>query len=724
MVIRQATRRAWRGASSPSVDNLVPVPPSDAPNAAGYRWGSVAIGGGGFVSGLIPSRTREGLWYARTDVGGAYRYSQSSATWTPLLDWVSDSETGFLGVESIALDAQAPERVYMLVGISYFNGGKSAILRSTDYGNNFSVTEVTSQFTAHGNGLGRQTGEKLAVDPSDGHILLTGTRDRGLFRSADYGATWQRLSSLDVTSTPNGNGIAFVIFDPKSASGGVTPKIYVGISRPSAENLYVSTDAGQSFRAVAGQPKGFTPQRAALSSSGVLHVTYANGPGPHPTNTDAMDHGALWKLDTQSGAWTEITPLRGADNRAFGGISIDAKNPKRLLASTSNTWMQQPWGHGDRFFLSEDAGQSWTDLIASRKLTLETGEFPWIKDHSIHWAGSIEIDPFDSERAFVVSGNGVFMTENLGATPTSWKFAVKGLEETVPLDAVSVPGGPFISVIGDYDGFVHTDLRASPALGRHRPNVGTTHSLALAAKNPSVLARSGSELFLSKDGAVSWTKLDRPSADKNGRLALSADGNLLLWAANSQLWRRDDSGKWSRVKGVDFEAAPAADAVDASKFYVYDPKSGSFFVSSDGGKSFAKSAALEAGGAPRIAAVPGVSDDVWVPLHGKGLTRSKTAGREFEVVANVASCTAIGFGIGAPGKTYPAVYMWGAPKEQPTGVYRSDDAGQTWLRINDDAHEYGGPANGQFVLGDANVYGRVYLSTAGRGIAFGTLEPR
>jgi hypothetical protein len=52
------------------------------------------------------------------------------------------------------------------------------------------------------------------------------------------------------------------------------------------------------------------------------------------------------------------------------------------------------------------------------------------------------------------------------------------------------------------------------------------------------------------------------------------------------------------------------------------------------------------------------------------------------------------------------------------GVYRSINQGASWTRINDDAHEWGGPGNGQFVIGDMNMYGRVYISTAGRGIAY------
>jgi photosystem II stability/assembly factor-like uncharacterized protein len=293
----------------------------------------------------------------------------------------------------------------------------------------------------------------------------------------------------------------------------------------------------------------------------------------------------------------------------------------------------------------------------------------------------------------------------------------------VPLDAVSLPGGPFVSVIGDYDGFVHPDLAESPPQGRLSPTMGTTYSLAVAAQRPNVLARAGSEIYLSTDAAAHWTKIERPSTDKGGHLALSAEGSVLLWSSNSVVQRTPTARvAWSRVKGLAFDAAPAADSSDPKRFYAYDPGSGAFYVSQDAGQSFARSAALEPGGAPRIRSAPGVAGDVWVPLHRKGLTRSKNAGSEFEAVASVRSCTAIGFGVAAPGKSFPAVYIWGAPQTGPVGVYRSDDAGVSWLRVNDDAHQYGGPANGQFVLGDANVYGRVYLSSAGRGILVGTPE--
>ena len=63
--------------------------------------------------------------------------------------------------------------------------------------------ENYTQFKAHGNGMERQNGERLQVDPANSNILYAGTRWNGLFKSSDAGATWSRLSGLNVTTTTN-----------------------------------------------------------------------------------------------------------------------------------------------------------------------------------------------------------------------------------------------------------------------------------------------------------------------------------------------------------------------------------------------------------------------------------------------------------------------------------------------------------------------------------------
>ena len=55
------------------------------------------------------------------------------------------------------------------------------------------------------------------------------------------------------------------------------------------------------------------------------------------------------------------------------------------------------------------------------------------------------------------------------------------------------------------------------------------------------------------------------------------------------------------------------------------------------------------------------------------------------------------------------------------GIWRSTDEGANWVRIDDDAHQYGGPGDGRFVVGDMNAFGRVYMMTAGRGIVYGEI---
>ncbi|HTF82586.1 MAG TPA: hypothetical protein VL947_12705, partial [Cytophagales bacterium] len=471
----------------------------------GYSWSSMAIGGGGFVSALVTSKTEQGLMYARTDVGGAYRWDAATSTWIPLTDWVSEDETGYLGVESIALDPQSSSTVYMLVGIDYFNSGKTAILKSTDYGNTFAVTEVTSLFKAHGNGMGRQTGEKLQVDPNNSNILFCGSRRNGLFKSSNAGASWSKVTGLNITTTPNDNGISFVYVDPSSGTkGNASQTIYVGISRTTAPNLFISKDGGATFNPLEGAPNNsFMPQRVAVANDGVMYINYANGAGPHGhwNLPEPMDNGGIWKYHTKTAAWTQVTPA--GIQRPWGGISVDPANSNRVIASTINTyWAQGTEGYGDRIYLSTNGGTSWTDVVL-RGYTLDPNGVTWIPKHAIHWAGSIEFDPFDVKKVTVTSGNGVFMNSHVDAS-NIWKFEVKGFEETVPRDLISIPNGAVFSVIYDYTGFKHTDPTAYAPI--HNPPSGTTTGIAYASLNTQKLVRVGDDVYYSLNQGTTWTK--------------------------------------------------------------------------------------------------------------------------------------------------------------------------------------------------------------------------
>ena len=150
-----------------------------------------------------------------------------------------------------------------------------------------------------------------------------------------------------------------------------------------------------------------------------------------------------------------------------------------------------------------------------------------------------------------------------------------------------------------------------------------------------------------------------------------------------------------------------------SKFYAY--KDGSFYISVDGGNSFTKTfSILPSYGQAK--ALPGIEGDIWYAGNDGGLWHSTDGSFSFIKLTQVETAEIIGFGKPAPGKDYMAIYMVGV-MDGVHGVYRSDDAGESWLRINDDEHRYGWI--GKAITGDPDVYGRVYLATNGRGIIYG-----
>ena len=677
-----------------------------------YKWGNVAFGGGGFVSGLVTCKSEQNLMYARTDVGGAYRWNASTSTWTPLLDWCNTSQTGYQGVLSFAIDPTVNNNLYLLVGTSYFNNGATAILRSSDYGKTFSVSDVTKQFKINGNSMGRNNGERLQVDPNNSNILYCGSQSNGLFKSDDAGISWAQVASLGTVTTPNGNGINCVIIDSTDGIKDTASKTLYVFKSDTGTNFYRSDDAGISFIAVPNAPATLLPQRAVLAKDHNLYITYADNEGPYNATT-----GQIWKYNTHTGSWTNVSPT--GIKLPFSGISVDPNNPLKLIASTINVYQRQFSGvYGDKFYLSTDGGITWRDLIGSG-IKMNANGCPWFSTASIHWAASIEFDPFNTDKVWVCSGNGVFFCNSISAATNTWYFGAKGIEETVPLDIVSIPNGPLMTVVGDYDGFKNTD----PALygTRFNPAMGSNTSIACAALNTQKLVRIGNKMYYTNNQGASWTQCASIMGTGN-KVALSADGSVILHCPDNSTstYRSINNGtNWTACTGIR-ASLPVADPVNPSRFYAYNSGDGNMYTSIDGGVSFTVAGAPGVGGNTLIRTAPDRKGHLWVAMNNGGLKRSIDSGATYAKVFGVTACSAVGLGKADSLATYYTIYIWGTVSGI-TGVFRSTNLGATWTRVNDDAHQYGGTGNGQFIIGDFNIFGRVYQSTVGRGVAYADL---
>lgn len=684
----------------------------------GYVWKNAPIGGGGFVTGIVTHKT-SGDRYCRTDVGGAYRWDATNNKWVQLMDWLNESENGFIGVEALALDPQNANNVYMLCGTDYINGGRTAILKSTDKGNTFTYTDVTSKFKAHGNGGGRGNGERLAVDPRNSNILFCGTRANGLWKSTDAGVTWN-LAWNGVTTTANGNGICFVLFDPSgSVVNGVSQTIYIGVSRTGSGNIYKSTDGGATFTDITATT-AFMPHRAALQGT-TMYVTYADGAGP-ALNGD----GKLYKLNTASGVWANVTPVHSKDY-AYGGVSIDPTNANRVIVSTCGMYWNNQFGTGwgDFVFLTTDGGTSWT-LKNGSNATYDANGMGWSNGGAVNWMDCIEFDQSNLNRVRVIGGGGVYTCSDITAANPSWKYDVTGIEETALLDGISIPGGSVITSFGDVTGFVHEPLTSYPQ-ARLSPTDGNNVSIAYAAGNTNRVVRAsngGNIVYYSNDKGATWTGCTT-NMGSDGRVSISADGGTILHCpgnSTTTYYTTNNGASWSACSGISFQyAAPVADQVNSNYFYIYQPRTGELFRSSNKGVSFSVAGTPGASTAnypwepAQIRTVPGFEGHVWVPLFNNGLKYSTNAGAAYTTVPNVSYCKSIGIGKAMPGASYPTVFIWGTVSGV-TGLFRSTDQGNTWLKLNDDAHQFAGAP---LLFGDMNVAGRVFMSSGGgRGLLY------
>jgi hypothetical protein len=718
---------------------LKPHTPSHAAAVSSYNWKPLKIGAGGYVTGIAIHPTTPNLMYVRTDVGGAYKLGAND-TWQQLIvaSAVPNLTPSDYNVESLAVSKSNDQTLYLAVGDDLTNQ-TGRILKSSNQGQSF--TDNGQRWYIGGNQDYRQGAERLAVDPNNDNVAYFGSRKDGLWVTIDGGQTWTQVSTSSIpvgSNTGTAVGDSFVVFDPGSGTtNGKTNRIYVGVA---GSGVYMSPDAGASWTNVMSIASTLVPFSASIASDGTLYVGFDATSGA----------GAVEKYAPASNTVTTISPSSSVTDYK---VAADPTNPQRVIVVSGGVT-------GGNMWRTTNGGTNWDTL----SVTVSSSTIPWVTntDESNYLSSSqIVFDPLVAGKLWFPEGIGLWYSTDTTGSTVNWTFYSQGIEETVTSDLIAPPGDAPTSNIFDRQGFYHANPDSYPTQplidgafwgGTSLDYSGGTPGtlVTVQAKNnysPSLTGRGAT----STDGGKTWQLFgSTPTNNVGGNIAISAtDPNNLVWLpstgnfgqGNPPYYSQDGGKTWSQSAGITSpnthwlfwwgsKRALASDKVNnafyAITFSSTTSATGTFYTSTDGGKTFAQAAnspACEQNGDchvyGQIHAAPGYAGHVWSSAAKDGLWYTTDAGQSAWVkVSGVQQARAFGFGKALPGYSYPAIYLYGeANGDTSFGVYRSPDQGATWTLVSQ--APLGINQNLNVVTGDMNTAGRVYVGFTGNGFAYG-----
>ena len=718
-----------------------PPPPllgTDGPTAGeSYGWRPVAIGGGGFITGLSFSRAGDRL-VARADVHGAYGWNAQRDRWESLVTAATMPESDRTpnsaneGVYEIVIAPSDPDRLYMAL--------KGRIFRSGDGGKYWHRGEE-HVFHFDPNADGRIAGPFLAVSPVDADMLLLGTAADGLWLSVDGARRWRKVETVPAARDAVSPGIA-IWFAPD----GKGQRIYAASP---GNGLYLSEDGGRSFRPASGDPAAGPRavwRGAFLADGGFLAVD--------------RDGEAVWLY--RGGGWISLTKTGALPPARYVGVAVEAGTDRAVVVDEGgNGWCRaapaSPWRR------------------MARRVLPGKGEPPWLRvaDQSYFATGNVVFDPARRGRLWAASGTGPYVAD-LGeqCDLLSWSSRVRGIEELVAMDVIQTPGHAPLFAALDFGIHVKPDLdRYSESYGPVERVLIAAQQLAWTPADPAFVATNASDTRTgccwqdgrsvmagySTDGGASWNRFaslptppgtsgDDPWRMAFGTLAVAADSiDTIVWMPGynrSPFYTRDRGRTWHRV-ALPGEKLPntgsfpslwqqrktlAADRVWPGTFYlVHSGEAGNaalrgLWRTRNGGESwtriFAGEIAPGSGHAAKLRAVPGHAGHLFFTSGVRGggadrrLRRSVDGGTHWEAMDGITDVDDIAFGRAAQGARYPALYLSGRVNGR-YGIWRSVDEGRRWQRLID--FPLGRLDQVTVMEADKDVFGRLFIGYMGSG---------
>ncbi len=501
--------------------------------------------------------------YAATASGGVWKSSDQGENWKPITD-----ELPSLSIGDIALDPSDKNTVYVGTGEPNCGGGSitydgRGIFKSADGG----ASWVSLGLESSGN-IGR-----IEVDPKQPNRifvaamgnLFTNNAERGVFRSTDGGASWQK--TLFINDSTGCIDLAIHPLNPDT----IFAVSWERIRRPNKRvyggpgcAIWRSTDGGDNWTKLsAGLPAsnlgrigiGISP-----SEPSTLYAIYAdqigyfkgiyksvnngnswslvNGGDPgypgygwwfgqirvHPNNPEEVfAMGLDWTKTTDGGQfWTDVSPQLHADYHAF---YIHPNNPDlQVVGNDGGLYISTDGGAGwehrpfpvTQFYSSEIDFQHPTRLFGGAQdygtwRTLSGGIGDWNQFGGGDGFVTL-VNPLNSSIFYYESQYGGFVGSNGASAPSSNRY-----NWNTPY--IFDPNNPNVMYFGAEKLFKSTngglnwsaisnDLSNGPT-GQNGVQYGTITTISASSINPNVLwvGTDDGNVWVTSTGNNNWTKV-------------------------------------------------------------------------------------------------------------------------------------------------------------------------------------------------------------------------
>ncbi|MBQ7919442.1 MAG: endoglucanase [Lachnospiraceae bacterium] len=613
-----------------------------------YKYKNAPIPGGGYVTGLQYHPKKKDVLYARTDIGGTYRFDFEKNRWKSLIEHVTGEHLEETYPIALGLDEKHPERLYIASGI--WNKGEGVLSISEDYGETFTKEVIPT--TVHGNQSGRGVGYRLVVDKNDSSVLYFASQIGGLLKTRDRGKSWEKLSVPEDYTT-----FVWVSDDSQTlvvGTAGYTTRIDDSLR---GHSLYVSYDGGKSFEKLM-QPENVIVEDSKMNGlvasrydydGTYLYVTFGcTGRWNYivdlgySCDTGDVIGGKVLRYEFKDGkisGYTDITPSEDGIHTGeyldygFGGVCSCPAKPGLLVCSTL---CKEKMGD-ECVYISEDCGNTWRVSLKGLEIGGIYFRTSYMRpEHNgnhclLHWLSDIKIDPFNPNKVWFNSGTGVFTSDALLSENPAYHDFCDGIEETVHLNVYAPLKGDvkLLDIVGDLGGFAFRDLN-TPCTNSFADAEGNRYitcinadlsdeneKLAIITARGNWKGKTKGGLIRTIDGYESYERISMPFGiserlDKYlhwiekpnvnaGWVAMSPNGENIVWSVadiirlpkDLVIYSKDAGKSFSQVVIYDIDGKQTvegffkaySDRMINNLFYGFDEK-GKVYISKDGGASF------------------------------------------------------------------------------------------------------------------------------------------